>query len=139
VGSLISGVGLGYLALKNKGNLEQVLKNPLDYYTKPAGKNKQRLEWLDEDGQLKSAREFNPGKPNPSFLSSGRKLNWDKVGQTAGVVGGAVTVPISLAYLAGSKKDKEDIQNRIDKTWGKGNKTLNDVRTWINTLHRVSR
>ncbi len=139
VGALASGLGLVGLALKNREALGKALKQPKEFYTKDAGKNPQRMVWYDKDGNVKQSREMNPPKDNPSFLSSGRKVNWDKVGKTVAIGGGALALPTTLAYVAGSKKDKEDIKNRVDKTWGQGRKTAGDVRTWVNTLHRVSR
>jgi hypothetical protein len=72
-------------------------------------------------------------------LSGGRKLKWGRVSKLAGIGGTALAIPTGAAYLAGDKKDKEDIKNRVN-SGAKGVKsTAKDVRTWINTLHRVSR
>ena len=130
--------------IKNKksGTVKYITKEEADKIRKESNGYHPQIEDVDEYKEVYSP-DYNPvrktEKDPRSFIGTGRKVNWGRVGKTVGVAGTTLAVPTSLAYLAGSKKDKEDIKNRVDKTWGQGRKTANDVRTWINTLHRVSR
>ena len=167
VGSLLSGAGLGYLALKNKSKLG-ALKKPIDFYSGDVkGKDrttisrKQKiienpdyqtyLDNMDDWGKRKVPDKFTQvydkdwhdvrrtEKDGRSFIGTGRKVNWGRVGKTIGIGGTALAIPTGLAYAAGSKKDKEDIQNRAGKVTRGTQATLRDARSWVNTLHRVSR
>jgi hypothetical protein len=168
VGALASGLGLGYLALKNKGKLAELKKSPKDFFSKPVGEDYQEMIWQrattpdattgkratrsatrneyearkmgeDPNWEDKSSRFKPHPKQDPSFLNSGRKVNWGRVGKVVGIGGTALALPTGLAYAAGSKKDKEDIERRTNKTVGGVKSTARDIRTWVNTLHRVSR
>jgi hypothetical protein len=165
VGSLISGAGLGYLALKNRKALG-ALKKPVDFYSSDVtGKDvttmrrKQKVirnpdfdkylfadEWKgkipDEYKQVydKDWHDVRrTEKDGRSFVGTGRKVNWGRVGKTVGIGGTALAIPTGLAYAAGSKKDKEDIKNRAGNVTRATQSTLKDARSWVNTLHRVSR
>jgi len=176
VGALASGLGLGYLALKNKGKLAELKKSPKDFYTRDVGedvtamrrmrKNIPNPEYdaskpfrnnkgvLTSDKFAKGAKavpqyidvpdmDWHDGrrtaKKGRSFVGTGRAVKWGRVGKTLGIGGAALAVPTTLAYAAGSKKDKEDISRRTTNTYRTGKSALNDARTWVNTLHRVSR
>jgi hypothetical protein len=139
--SLAGGVGL---AVKNKQGLKKLVKEPLstvrDHYTSPAGKTTKEFKWYKNkaDGEVLSTRRISE-TDNPSFLGSGRKVNWGNVGKTGATVAGLAAVPVTAAYVFGDKKDREEIQKKTGKVYGVTKGTMRDLRTWINTLHRVSR
>jgi hypothetical protein len=78
-------------------------------------------------------------KPERSFLGTGKKVNWGNVGKTVGVAGGLGAVPLTTSYVFADKNDREKINNRAGKVYGVTRGTMQDLRSWVNTLHRVSR
>jgi hypothetical protein len=86
-----------------------------------------------------SVRETYGKDIEKGFLGTDRKVRWGRVGKTAGIGAGALALPTVLAYAAGSKKDKEDIERRVNNTAKSGSKSLESTRRLVNTLHRVSR
>lgn len=166
VGALASGVGLGTLALKNKTKLTAIAKNPRRFYTsKVNGKDTTTIKrkkkvvpnpdydvYLASDNWTKKVPDeyvevFDKDwhdvrrteKDKRSFSNTGRKLRWGRVGKTAALGAGALSIPTGMAYVAGTDKDREDIDKRLNKSVKTFNNTSEGVRKWINTLHRVSR
>lgn len=86
-----------------------------------------------------TVRETYSKDKEKGFLGTDRKLKWGKIGKTVAIGGGALALPTGLAYLAGSKKDKEDIERRLNSVSKSASKGLESTRRLINTLHRVSR
>lgn len=183
VGAVASALGLGGVALKNKGKLG-ALKNPKEYYTRNVNDLPQTVKTTMSHSKVKNAgdhvhtsdrgavnvvtdpnkvstrkpgtflddqwqkdtdlydttvRETYSKDKEKGFLGTDRKVKWGKVGKTAAIGGGALALPTGLAYLAGSKKDKEDIERRLSNGSKSASKGLESTRRLINTLHRVSR
>lgn len=86
-----------------------------------------------------TVRETYSKDKEKGFLGSDRKIRWGNVGKAAGIAGTALAVPTAAAYVAGSKKDKEDIEKRVGGGSKKLSRGLESTRRMINTLHRVSR
>lgn len=166
VGTVLAAGGLGAYGYKKRGALKNLIDNPMDFYSSSAKdkdittmRRKQKVvknpdydaylasdNWEgkvpDEYKQVYDANWHDvrrTEKDGRSFVGTGRKVKWGRVGKTVGVGGTALAVPTSLAYLAGNKKDKEDIKNRAASVTRGTQSTLKDARSWINTLHRVSR
>lgn len=86
-----------------------------------------------------TVRETYSKDKEKGFLGTDRKVRWGRVGKTAGLAGGALALPTGLAYVAGNKKEKEDIERRLSSGSKSASKSLESTRRLINTLHRVSR
>lgn len=169
IGSAVSLAGLGAIGYNKRKALASLVKHPIDFYsTRVDGKDvtvmKKRSKVIknpeydawqklnkEQKSKIKMPNEYKEVpdieyhdhrriERNPrSFLGSGRSVNWGRVGKTVGIGTTTVLIPTSAAYLAANKKDKENINRRINNVYKVGRNTIGDARTWINTLHRVSR
>jgi hypothetical protein len=124
VGALASGAGLAALAHNKRGALKNMANNPKDFFSRPT-----EVE-INTNGRKKQGR---------GFVGSGRNVNWNRVGKTTGIATTALAIPTGAAYLSGEKKDKEDIQKRVNNTTRGIRSVARDVRGWVNTIHRISR
>lgn len=59
--------------------------------------------------------------------------------KTAGVAGTAVAIPVGSAYAFGTKKERDRINRGLTSSVRSAHKLSNDVRGWVNTLHRTSK
>lgn len=124
--------------LTRNGN-KKVVTDPNNVVDRKPGEflsktHQQRTKMFD-----KTVRETYSKDIERGFLGSGRKVKWGNISKTAAIGGGALAVPTTMAYVAGSKKDKEDIEKRIGSGSKRLSKGLESTRRFINTLHRVSR
>lgn len=138
-------IGAGLVA-KNKEGLKKLMKNPVntvgEHYTTPSGTTKKVIEWevrTKKDPEWFTNRKRINETPNPSFISSGRNLKWGNVYKTVGVAGALGAVPVVSGYAFADDKDREKISRQAISVAGATKGGLRDLRTWVNTLHRVSR
>ena len=164
IGSLISAGGVGTTLLLNKNAVKKFIRNPLYRYVRKVRPEKHNIEWqtnrqmlqnpkpeeetgfkLDEwfekkvpYGQGQKRVRTTTQKPR-SFMNTGYKVKWGNVAKTAGVAGTAVAIPVGSAYVFGTKKERDRINRGLTSSVRSAHKLSNDVRGWVNTLHRTSK
>lgn len=164
IGSLVSAGGVGTTLLMNRKAVKSFLKSPQRSFTYRAGEKLHELDWqtnrkmmtnpspqdtsnLKLDEYVEKKVPYGQGdirkrilrENDRSFMNTGYKVKWGNVAKTAGVAGTAVAIPVGSAYAFGTKKERDRINRGVTSSVRSAHKLSNDVRGWVNTLHRTSK